>query len=67
MRNAALGLPGRPDRAGYNPRHPAEMDTLESHVDPRSELFRANHERMTRLVSELRARQATAREGGGAK
>ncbi len=43
------------------------MDVLESHIDPASETFRANHARMTALVEQLRSRTATAREGGGAK
>ncbi len=43
------------------------MDVLESHIDPTSALFRANHDRMTALVEQLRERTATAREGGGAK
>ncbi len=43
------------------------MDVLESHIDPASDTFRANHARMTALVEELRSRTATAREGGGAK
>ncbi|MGH9370564.1 MAG: carboxyl transferase domain-containing protein [Vicinamibacterales bacterium] len=43
------------------------MDIIETHVDPRSELFRANHDRMSALVAELRARTASIREGGGAK
>ncbi|HVJ27889.1 MAG TPA: carboxyl transferase domain-containing protein [Vicinamibacterales bacterium] len=41
------------------------MDTLESHVDASSAEFRANAERMERLVGELRERTATARQGGG--
>src|ERR1044072_7186268 len=43
------------------------MDVIDTHINPASEEFRANRDRMTRLVSELRARVATAREGGGAK
>ena len=43
------------------------MDILETHVDPRSDLFRANHARMTALVAELRARVQQVQEGGGAK
>ena len=43
------------------------MDVLETHVDTKSDQFRANHDRMSRLVSELKALLATAREGGGEK
>jgi len=43
------------------------MDILESHVDSSSDTFRANNERMQRLVSELRERRETARQGGGAR
>jgi acetyl-CoA carboxylase carboxyltransferase component len=43
------------------------MDILESHVDRESDLFRANHARMSALVSELRDRTALVRQGGGAK
>jgi acetyl-CoA carboxylase carboxyltransferase component len=43
------------------------MDRLETHVDPSSEEFRRNRERMTSLVAELRERTATARQGGGEK
>src|SRR5215210_1843717 len=43
------------------------MDTLESHIDIRSELFRTNAERMTALVAELRDRTSAARQGGGPK
>jgi 3-methylcrotonyl-CoA carboxylase beta subunit/propionyl-CoA carboxylase len=43
------------------------MDILETRVDPRSDLFRGNHQRMASLVAELRARTAAAREGGGAR
>ena len=43
------------------------MDILESHVDSSSDTFRANNERMQRLVSELRERRDTARQGGGAR
>ena len=43
------------------------MERLESHVDPRSDDFRRNHERMSRLVTELRQRRDTARQGGGEK
>jgi acetyl-CoA carboxylase carboxyltransferase component len=43
------------------------VDTLESHIDPRSEAFRANHARMAALVDELRQRLAVTRQGGGEK
>ena len=43
------------------------MDIIETHVDPQSPEFRANHDRMASLVAELRERVAAAREGGGAK
>ncbi len=43
------------------------MDVLETHVDPASEEFRTNRERMARLVAELRERTAVVRQGGGAK
>jgi acetyl-CoA carboxylase carboxyltransferase component len=43
------------------------MDVLETHVDPASPIFRANHERMAALVSELVERRTAARQGGGAK
>ena len=42
------------------------MDILDSHVDLPQTLFRANSERMQRLVSELRERRTAARQGGGA-
>ena len=41
------------------------MDVLESHVDPDSDLFKTNAERMAALVADLRARTAEARQGGG--
>jgi acetyl-CoA carboxylase carboxyltransferase component len=43
------------------------MDRLETHVDPSSELFRANAARMERLIAELEERRARVREGGGTK
>ena len=43
------------------------MDILESHIDAGSPEFRANHDRMSSLVAELRQRAAAAREGGGAR
>src|SRR5262249_33261347 len=43
------------------------MHVLESHVDPADSTFHANRERMQQLVDELRAHEAAARDGGGAK
>jgi len=43
------------------------MDILESHVAPSDPVFKINHERMQRLVAELRDRLERARQGGGAK
>ena len=43
------------------------MDILDTHIDPASELFRHNRERMLALVTELRERTAEVRQGGGAK
>src|SRR5580765_2191736 len=43
------------------------MDRLDSNVDPSSDEFRRNNERMAALVAELRERQARVREGGGEK
>src|ERR1044072_4032732 len=43
------------------------MDLIESHIDPASPEFRANSERMTSLVAELRARRDAGKEGGGPK
>jgi len=43
------------------------MQILPTLVSKDSQSFRANHERMRQLVSDLRARLAAAREGGGAK
>jgi 3-methylcrotonyl-CoA carboxylase beta subunit/propionyl-CoA carboxylase len=43
------------------------MDTIETHIDTNSELFRANARRMTALVAELRERTALVRQGGGAR
>jgi 3-methylcrotonyl-CoA carboxylase beta subunit/propionyl-CoA carboxylase len=43
------------------------MDILESHVDPASDLFKANTSRMEALVAELRDRTAIVRQGGGPK
>jgi 3-methylcrotonyl-CoA carboxylase beta subunit/propionyl-CoA carboxylase len=41
------------------------MDILPTHVDPRSDQFKTNAERMSALVVELRDRLAAARQGGG--
>jgi acetyl-CoA carboxylase carboxyltransferase component len=41
------------------------MDRLDSHIRPTDPEFADNHARMTRLVTELRDRMATARQGGG--
>jgi acetyl-CoA carboxylase carboxyltransferase component len=43
------------------------VDTLESHIDTSSDVFRANAARMQQLVAELKERRAAAREGGGAR
>jgi acetyl-CoA carboxylase carboxyltransferase component len=43
------------------------MDRLDTHVDPSSEEFRRNRDRMTALVEELRERTALVRRGGGEK
>ena len=43
------------------------VETLETHVDTTSDLFRTNAERMRGLVAELRERTATVRLGGGPK
>jgi len=43
------------------------MVTLDTRIDPADSTFHANRERMQQLVDELRAREAAAREGGGAK
>ena len=43
------------------------MDRLQSQIDPASDGFRRNHERMTALVRELREHTAAARQGGGEK
>ena len=43
------------------------MDVLSSHIRPDAPEFRANRERMTALVTELRARTTRVREGGGPK
>src|SRR4051812_45157720 len=43
------------------------MVTLDTRIDRADPTFQANRERMQQLVDELRAREAAAREGGGAK
>src|SRR5262245_55890061 len=43
------------------------MVTLDTRIDPTDPTFQANRDRMQQLVDELRAREAAAREGGGAK
>src|SRR5688500_17468249 len=43
------------------------MDIIETHIDPKSEEFRANSERMTALVAELGSRTEAARQSGGAR
>jgi 3-methylcrotonyl-CoA carboxylase beta subunit/propionyl-CoA carboxylase len=43
------------------------MDALDTHVQPSSEEFRANRDRMQALVGELAQHLARAREGGGAR
>jgi acetyl-CoA carboxylase carboxyltransferase component len=43
------------------------MDVIESRIDHSSDQFRANQERMSALVTELRGRTDVVRQGGGAK
>src|SRR5688572_12811801 len=43
------------------------MEPLETHLDPSSDDFRANAQRIQSLVDELNQRVARAREGGGEK
>jgi 3-methylcrotonyl-CoA carboxylase beta subunit len=43
------------------------MDVIETHVDPKSELFRANQARMAALVADLRGHVETIKQGGGPK
>ncbi len=45
----------------------SSMDIIESHINPSSDLFRSNRDRMAALVGELGERRAAARQGGGAK
>ncbi len=41
------------------------MDRLDTHIDPASDDFRRNRDRMTEQVAELRERLAAVRQGGG--
>jgi len=41
------------------------MDILDSHIDPSSDLFRSNRDRMSALVAELHERTALVKQGGG--
>ena len=43
------------------------MERLHSHIDTSSAQFRANHDHMSRLVTEYRRRLDQVRQGGGAK
>src|SRR3990170_785984 len=43
------------------------MDVIETHIDPASQGYQINQERMTVLVEELRERTAAAKLGGGPK
>jgi len=43
------------------------MQVLETHVNTSEPAFRTNRDQMMQLVTELRSREAQAREGGGAK
>jgi acetyl-CoA carboxylase carboxyltransferase component len=43
------------------------MDRLPTHIDPASETFRRNRERMSALVDELKSRAGQIRLGGGEK
>jgi 3-methylcrotonyl-CoA carboxylase beta subunit len=43
------------------------MDALDTHLDPSSDDFKANAERMQGLVDELKQRLEVARQGGGEK
>jgi acetyl-CoA carboxylase carboxyltransferase component len=43
------------------------MDVIETHIDPQSDLFRTNRDRMSALVAELAERTAVVKQGGGAK
>ena len=66
VQDRLLRMVTRPTRPGPapTPASPCElMDILESHVDTRSDLFRANHDRMTALVAELRERIGASARG----
>jgi acetyl-CoA carboxylase carboxyltransferase component len=43
------------------------MDILETHVDPSSDPFRSNRNRMAALVAELQERTSVVKQGGGPK
>ncbi len=43
------------------------MDPLPTNIDPSDPVFKANRDRMERLVADLRDRVSRVREGGGAK
>ncbi len=43
------------------------MVTLDSHIDPSDDVFKANRDRMEQLLAELRERLSAARQGGGPK
>jgi acetyl-CoA carboxylase carboxyltransferase component len=43
------------------------MDVIETHIDPQSDLFRTNRDRMSALVAELAERTAVVKQGGGAR
>ena len=43
------------------------MVVLDTHIDPTDPVFRANRDRMTQLVDELRGHVSRARDGGGGK
>src|SRR6187455_1655526 len=43
------------------------MDLLDTQINPADAEFRTNRDQMMQLVTELRSREAQAREGGGAK
>ena len=43
------------------------MVVLDTHIDPTDPVFRANRDRLTQLVDELRGHVSRARDGGGGK
>ena len=57
----------RATAASYYSTFPAGGNVLPSHLDARSDSFKANVAAMRGLVSELRSRLAVVRAGGGAK